>query len=230
MCQTLIHQAFHNTHISTEIYIPRSIFVFKSIAGTLKEIANDPLLIQQRSRQTEWRKSQYRWIGYPDTGLPSSIDETIPELSLPLDEEFHRTKDVNFLVNVFKGVFLNGIVGATTLAFIDGIIQRALGINTSTFRSPNDLYIFEQLPLKLVTEDMESKDPDSEIPKGAGIEICKASRWVTDEEFGRQILNGVNPVVIRRCSTLPDNFPVTHEMVKSSLVRNLSLEEEMKVS
>ena len=204
--------------------------MLKFITATLKEIANNPLLIQQRSRQTEWRKSQYQWIGYPDTGLPSSINETIPELSLPLDEEFHRTKDVNFLVNVFKGVFLNGIVGATTLAFIDGIIQRALGISTSTFTSPNDLYIFELLPMKLVTDNMEKKDPESEIPKGAGIEICKASRWITDEEFGRQILNGVNPVVIRRCSTLPDNFPVTHDMVKDSLVRNLSLQEEMKVS
>ena len=162
--------------------------------------------------------------------MPSSIDETIPELSLPLDEEFHRTKDINFLINVFKGVVLSGVVGATTLAFIDGIIQRALGISTSTFTSPNDLYIFELLPMKLVTDNMENKDPESEIPKGAGIEICKASRWITDEEFGRQILNGVNPVVIRRCSTLPDNFPVTHDMVKDSLVRNLFLQEEMKVS
>ena len=151
--------------------------------ATLKDIADNPLLIQQRVRQIEGRKTQYQWKGYPDVGFPSSIDETIPELSLPVDEEFHRAKNVNFLSNVFKGVVLNNITGAT-LALIDGIIQRALGISTSTFRSPNDLYIFEQLPLKLVTEDMESKDPDSEILKGAGIEICKASRWVTDEEFG----------------------------------------------
>ena len=132
---------------------------------------------------------QYQWKGYSDVGLPSSIDETIPELSLPVDEEFHRAKNVNFLSNVFKGVVLNSITSAT-LALIDGIIQRALGISTSTFSSANDLYLFEQLPMKLVIEDMENKDPQSEITKGVAIEICKASRWVTDEQsWGRYIKN-----------------------------------------
>ena len=56
------------------------------------------------------------------------------------------------------------------------------------------------------------------------------SRWMLDEEFGRQILNGVNPVVIRKCEQLPTKFPVTQEMVQSSLCRGLTLEEEIKVS
>ncbi|KAL5491871.1 hypothetical protein EMCRGX_G017237 [Ephydatia muelleri] len=53
------------------------------------------------------------------------------------------------------------------------------------------------------------------------------ARWTRDEEFGRQILNGVNPVVIKKCVTLPPNFPVTTAMVHESLVRGLSLEDEM---
>ena len=56
------------------------------------------------------------------------------------------------------------------------------------------------------------------------------SRWMRDEEFGRQMLNGVNPMVIERCATLPPNFPVTSSMVKSSMDRGLSLKDEMKVS
>ena len=55
------------------------------------------------------------------------------------------------------------------------------------------------------------------------------SRWTHDEEFGRQILNGVNPVIIERCSSLPPNFPVTNAMVDTSMDRNLSLDDAMKV-
>ena len=56
------------------------------------------------------------------------------------------------------------------------------------------------------------------------------ARWTRDEEFGRQMLNGVNPMVIERCAILPPNFPVTSSMVNSSMDRRLSLEDEMKVS
>ena len=112
---------------------------------------------------------------------------------------------------------------------IDTIIQRALGVTTSTFESADNLYIFELVILRLIKDDMLNKDPESNITTGFALEICQAHRWTADEEFNRQILNGVNPVVIRRCSALPDNFPVTHDMVKSSLVRNMSLKQEMKV-
>ena len=59
---------------------------------------------------------------------------------------------------------------------------------------------------------------------------CELGRWTRDEEIGRQILNGINPVIIRRCTSLPTNFPVTTKMVEESLVRGLTLEQEMEVS
>ena len=54
-------------------------------------------------------------------------------------------------------------------------------------------------------------------------------KWKKDEEFGRQILNGLNPGTIVRCMKLPNNFPLEHSDVNGLLVRGLSLDEEIKL-
>ncbi|XP_047433293.1 polyunsaturated fatty acid lipoxygenase ALOX15B-like [Mugil cephalus] len=50
--------------------------------------------------------------------------------------------------------------------------------------------------------------------------------WKEDAFFGYQMLNGANPILIRRCSVLPKNFPVTDDMV--FLHGQGSLKDEMK--
>ncbi|XP_036955734.1 polyunsaturated fatty acid lipoxygenase ALOX15B-like isoform X2 [Acanthopagrus latus] len=50
--------------------------------------------------------------------------------------------------------------------------------------------------------------------------------WKEDVFFGYQYLNGINPMLIRRCTALPSNFPVTDNMV--FLHGQSSLGEEMK--
>ncbi|XP_067249527.1 polyunsaturated fatty acid 5-lipoxygenase-like isoform X4 [Chanodichthys erythropterus] len=52
--------------------------------------------------------------------------------------------------------------------------------------------------------------------------------WNKDFMFGYQFLNGSNPMMIRKCMKLPDKFAVTQEMVKGSLDRGLTLQEELK--
>ncbi|XP_047222326.1 arachidonate 12-lipoxygenase, 12R-type-like [Girardinichthys multiradiatus] len=50
--------------------------------------------------------------------------------------------------------------------------------------------------------------------------------WREDDFFGYQFLNGLNPILIRRCTALPDNFPVNENMI--SLHCKGSLAQEMK--
>ncbi|XP_071335429.1 hydroperoxide isomerase ALOXE3-like [Trachinotus anak] len=52
--------------------------------------------------------------------------------------------------------------------------------------------------------------------------------WKEDDFYGYQFLNGINPMVIKKCSELPPNFPVTEKMVKPFLEKGSSLQKEMK--
>uniref|UniRef100_A0A8D1K0I7 Polyunsaturated fatty acid lipoxygenase ALOX15 n=1 Tax=Sus scrofa TaxID=9823 RepID=A0A8D1K0I7_PIG len=52
--------------------------------------------------------------------------------------------------------------------------------------------------------------------------------WQEDAFFGYQFLNGLNPVLIRRCRYLPENFPVTDAMVAPVLGPGTSLQAELE--
>ncbi|XP_043953846.1 arachidonate 12-lipoxygenase, 12S-type [Gambusia affinis] len=58
-------------------------------------------------------------------------------------------------------------------------------------------------------------------------EYCM-DHWKEDWLFGYQCLNGSNPRMIRKCSVLPGNFPVTSDMVQSSMPAKTNLDKELK--
>lgn len=56
-----------------------------------------------------------------------------------------------------------------------------------------------------------------------------AEHWAEDSFFGYQYLNGINPGLIRRCTRLPDKFPVTDAMVAPLLGEGTCLQAELEV-
>ena len=123
-------------------------------------------------------------------------------ISLPPDEQFGAVKDINF--------------GGGVLEVIKGLGISTIEIAISKLtKTPDEIQEYERLAKVLGT---------------SGKPLWQAGRWATDVEFGRQMMNGVNPIVITKCTELPPNFPVNEEMVKPLLARGLSLKEEMDVS
>ena len=187
------------------------------------------MLVAQRQEQLDLRKGQYIWKLYQN-GLPSSIDYSEP-LLLPPDEEFQRAKLQSLFGNIVE--VIKGILDENYRVNIEVLkqgLEKLLHLKLTDNQSLETLDEYESLAKQLLIQELKHADPPVEIPRDVEMVVYKAYRWVSDQDFGRQILNAINPVVIRRCTTLPDYFPVTNEMVANSLVRCLTLEEEMKVS
>ncbi len=146
-------------------------------------------MLNQRVSQLNQRRAVYKWQKFPETGIPSGIDDSSDDL--PADEQFGTVKNIDFTTGALNSVASLKLAGL--------------------FVTADNIHAYEVLADKL----------------GGEKPLYEAGRWTSDVEFGRQILNGVNPIVIKRCEELPANFPVTNEMVKPFL--QFSLEQEMKV-
>ena len=95
-----------------------------------------------------------------------------------------------------------------------------------------DLESFFSYPVETITNTFSSSNSSNEsltinYPKEKTLEIEWVNNWLSDEEFGRQALNGSLPVLIKRIKCLPKNFPVNSEIVSNFLERGMSFNKEM---
>ena len=65
------------------------------------------------------------------------------------------------------------------------------------------------------------------IPDGPKGDMCRSVQ--DDVDFGRFFLMGPNPVMLRRITALPDNFPVTNSMFEGYLAIGKTLEDSLEV-
>ena len=152
------------------------------------------------THQVERRQEKYKWHIETDPAM---------QWGLPSLIEANR----NYVALPFDEQF------STTKAidFTSDALKAAAALGYTTLSGTADDISFYDYLFKQIREPPVKKS------------IYEAGRWTSDVEFGRQILNGVNPVIVQRCDAMPPNFPVTNDMVKGSMCRELSLEEEMKV-
>ncbi|XP_061785003.2 hydroperoxide isomerase ALOXE3-like [Nerophis lumbriciformis] len=90
-----------------------------------------------------------------------------------------------------------------------------------------------ELTLKGMLNSEENWDNIDQLKQIFWNRSTKISEWVSehwkeDDFYGSQFLNGINPDVIKRCSSLPPNLPVREEMVKAFLEEGSSLDDEIK--
>ncbi|CAK8679089.1 unnamed protein product [Clavelina lepadiformis] len=168
--------------------------------AVLPQKVTDPYVQSLRKREIENNSSLFQWIARPNSG--DSL------WGLP---RFVDSSRLDTLPLLFKRMTIRQIQRDKN--------YRSIGV--------------QRLLNKIITCTcpMNSLESYHKMAEGYHLErqnLNYLDDWDTDEGMGRQVLTGINPLMVSRCTSLPDYFNVTNDDVKGFLSSNRMLEEEIQ--
>ncbi|CAL9149066.1 linoleate 9S-lipoxygenase A [Musa acuminata AAA Group] len=153
--------------------------------------------------------------GRPPTKTDPKSESRLPQLDLniyvPRDEHFGHLKMADFLTYALKGVVtgvlpvLQAIADVTPKEFDS--FEDVLKLYEGGLPVPHTPLLEElrqRVPFEMIRELLRVEGGQGllKLPKPQVIQVDKTA-WRTDEEFTREMLAGLNPVVIRRLEKFP---------------------------
>ncbi|KAA0874857.1 hypothetical protein EYC94_25690, partial [Enterobacter hormaechei] len=130
------------------------------------------------------------------------------EFYLPRDEAFGHLKSNDFLVYILKGATQNVIPtlrSAVTLEFNDAEFNTFGDVQSlydGGIKLPTDA-LSNLIPIPLLKEGLRTDGEAAlKFPVPKVIQVDR-SGWMTDEEFAREMIAGVNPHIIRKLEEFP---------------------------
>ncbi|XP_027713055.1 hydroperoxide isomerase ALOXE3 isoform X2 [Vombatus ursinus] len=204
--------------------------------GTGKIICHDslPLLLDHRKKELRDRQECYRWKIYAP-GFPRIVDVNSFE-EMESDRRFALTKTTPF-ADQGSGSGNRYLPGFPSKIDIPSLLHMDPNIRYSFTKTAS--LLSNAIPVSLgmkLRGLLDRKGSWKKLDDIRKIFWCHKTpileyvteHWKEDHFFGYQYLNGVNPVMIHRLSSLPSNFPITDPMVAPSLGPSTCLQAELE--
>ena len=175
-----------------------------------------PAAINDRELYLSHMRQLWRWDG--GEALPQH-SHYLKMSEIPRTYQFSSAKKVSFGLTSFESA-INA--AAAKLACMPKDI-----IDFFEKQEPSDLEKHFHATLTDPNERFSSLYDIHKLFETIQIPKIPPKLWKSDVEFGRRMLNGANPVLIKRCNSIPSNFGVTPEMVQSLMPEGSDLLTEL---
>ena len=214
-----------------------------SVERSIPQKDSSPQIKRERSLYLEDMRFKWKWS--EDCGLPqhSSITELF---ELPMTEWLPSSHRLSYGLPTLEESFVTAATEKSEVfkssSSISMLSPFSLSSNSSK-RAPlsshsishHDLFkkslrrmatISSKLSVDTALASLNDL-PGLFVDVPGGIPRRVYDKFNSDEEFGRQMLNGCNPCLLKRCDELPSNFGVTADMVAPLLPPGSDLASEI---